>query len=359
MTTLQTWLGYCLVALLACQATSGMASTVEELQAAGRLEVAGNISPAEDLVPGQKITLTLQIDTDRWFTGGTRISIPEVPGLVILQTEQFATNASEKRDGVSWVVQRWTLDVFPQRAGNFTIPPIRVQVKVNTDESEPVEGALHSLPIHFSTVVPEALAEIDHWVAAPAFEVRQSFDRPLEALEAGDAFELEVMFEAEDVMAMMLPAFTPEKLPGLAAYPLPPVLHNSNNRGQARASRTQRISYVVEAEGHYLLPARDYFWWDTRSKQLQLLSLPATEITVGTGSAQAKKRSLAITPRQLLALGVALVLLAGLIWLAWKWLPRLPLARCSAALLALWQQLLALRKPALPRRLNPDNSSGD
>jgi hypothetical protein len=353
VTPLQTWLGYCLLALLACQATTGIASSVEELQAADRLQIASSISPAEDLVPGQKITLTLQIATDRWFTGGTRITIPEVPGLVILQTEQFASNASENRDGVSWVVQRWTLDVFPQRAGDFTIPPIRVQVKVNADESDAIEGALYTLPIHFSTAVPEALANVEHWVAAPAFEVRQGFDRPLEALEVGDAFELEVVFEAEDVMAMMLPTVTPEKLPGLAAYPSPPVLNNSNNRGQARASRTQRISYVVEAQGQYLLPARDYFWWNTGSNQLQLLSLPATEITVGTASAPAKGRSWDITPRQLLPVLAGLALLAGIGWLAWQWLPRLPLARCAAALSALWQQLLALRKPGLPRRLNP------
>ena len=335
----------------------GIAATVEALQAADRLQIASSISPAEDLVPGQKITLTLQIATDRWFSGGTRIGIPEVPGLVILQTEQFASNASENRDGVSWVVQRWILDVFPQRAGDFTIPPIQVQVKVNVDETGAVEGVLYTPATHFSTTVPEALAKVEHWVAAPAFEVRQGFDRPLEALEIGDAFELEVVFEAEDVMAMMLPAVTPEKLAGLAAYPSPPVLHNSNNRGQARASRTQRISYVVEAQGQYLLPARDYFWWDTRSKQLQLLSLPATEITVGTGSAPAKSRSLDITPRQILALAVGLALLAGVAWLAWKWLPRLPLARCRVALSAQWQQLLALRKPGLPRRLNPDSSS--
>jgi len=50
-------------------------------------------------VPGQKVTLTLEIATDRWFAGGTRIGIPEVPGLVILQTEQFASNASETHNG--------------------------------------------------------------------------------------------------------------------------------------------------------------------------------------------------------------------------------------------------------------------
>ena len=49
--------------------------------------------------------------------------------------------------------------------------------------------------------------------------------------------------------SMMLPTFSAESLPGLVAYPAPPVLDNSNNRGQIRASRSERISYVVQAEG--------------------------------------------------------------------------------------------------------------
>ncbi|RLA47979.1 MAG: hypothetical protein DRR04_06130 [Gammaproteobacteria bacterium] len=171
-------------------------------------------------MPGQKIELTVKITTDRWFAGGTRIRIPEVPGLVILQTDQFASNTSEIRDGRSWVVQRWTLDVFPQRAGDFTIDPIQVQVKISADDSGAVEGALYTPPTHFSTTVPESLAQAEHWV-------------------------------------------------------------------------------------------------------------------------------------------VGLVLLSAMVWLGWKWLPRLPLACCGAALSTLRQQLLELRKPALPGRLNPDNNAGD
>ena len=51
--------------------------------------------------------------------------------------------------------------------------------------------------------------------------------------------------------------------------------------------RSQRISYVMETQGLFLLPARDYFWWDTGSGELKLLSLPATEILVGEGGATA------------------------------------------------------------------------
>ena len=363
MKRLVTWLQYTLLTILASATGATTADEFEALQADGRLELTRSISPSENLVPGQKITLTLKVATDRWFSGGTRISIPEVPGLVILQTEQFASNASENRDGQSWVIQRWTLDVFPQQAGDFTIPPIQVQVKVNAGDTGDLEGTLSSPATRFKATIPEPLAQAEQWVAAPAFEVSQHFDRALEGLQVGDAFEREIRFEAQDVMAMMLPAFSAEKLPGLAIYPSPPVLANDSNRGQAVARRTQRLSYVVEGEGRYRLPEQEYFWWDTQRGELSLLSLPATDIVVGTGASAgasaAVPASFDIAPRQLLAALVGLVALVGLLWLAGKWLPRLPLARATAVLSRGWQQFKALRRPALPERLNPGSNAGD
>jgi len=357
------WLRYALLTLLASHAGAITADELQALQASGKLQLTSSLNPSENLVPGQKVTLTLKVATDRWFSGGTRISIPEVPGLVILQTEQFASNASENRDGQSWVIQRWTLDVFPQRAGDFIIPPIQLQVKVNAGEAGDLQGTLSSPATRFSTAIPAPLAQAEQWVAAPVFEVSQHFDRALEGLQVGDAFEREILFEAQDVMAMMLPAFAPEKLPGLATYPSPPVLDNNSNRGQAVARRTQRISYVVEQEGRYLLPEQEYFWWDTQRGELNLLSLPATEIVVGTGgsagTSAAVQSSLDITPRQLLAALVGLLTLAGFVWLARKWLSRLPLARATSQLSSWWQQLKALRRPALPEQLNPGSNAGD
>ncbi len=106
--------------------------SLEELQAQGHLSIRSSLQPRDGLVPGQKSALILEIATDSWFTGGTRISIPEVEGLVILQTEQFANNASELRGGQNWVIQRWSLDVYPQRVGQFTVPALPIALKVSS-----------------------------------------------------------------------------------------------------------------------------------------------------------------------------------------------------------------------------------
>ena len=129
-----------LVLLVAAPLLAAGEEDISDLKAAGHLQIDASLAPGDNIVPGQKVVLTVKIATDTWFSGGTRISLPEIPGLIILQTEQFASNASESRGGRNWVVQRWSLDVYPQRAGDFTLPPIAARVKVSSGAGGDVEG---------------------------------------------------------------------------------------------------------------------------------------------------------------------------------------------------------------------------
>ena len=338
-------------------------SPLEPLLASGALTIDTRLDEQGTLVPGQRAKMIVEIATNTWFTGGTRIRLPEVAGLVILQTDQFAANASESRGGQSWVIERWTIDIYPQQAGDFRVPPLALSIKVNGGELGNLEGEAESPALEFSVSLPDALEQADFWVASSNYSVRQTLDRETNNLQPGDAFERRIEFKADDVLAMMLPAVEIQRTDGLAAYPAPPELENSNNRGQSSGSRVQSISYVAEKPGDYLIPARDFFWWDTRSETLQVVSIPAVEVHVG-GTADAtsntsdrKARSIPWKLLGWILSGLAIVAIGGaLLWRyrPWQWLTPL-LAPCRA----LWQSLLDLRKPALPQRLNPDSSAGD
>jgi hypothetical protein len=349
-----------LIAAMLAPATA-LAVTVQELQQSGRLSIKSSVQPGAGVVPGQKVSLVLEVATDRWFTGGTRIEIPEVAGLVILQSEQFATNSSERRQGQNWVLQRWLLDVFPQREGEFRIGPVAVKVRVNDEQAGEVSGTLRSPPVSFSVTRPAALAQAGQWVAAPDYQVTQTFDRSLEQLQVGDAFEREVVFRASDVMAMMLPGLDAEDLSGLAAYSMPPALENSNNRGVATATRVERISYVVQVPGTYQLPVREYFWWDTNSKTVKLLTLPAVDISVTAAAdtpAGLRQRARDLNWKQA-AWSATAVVLAFLLFILLRRLPGLPRKRLRAPFTQLAAHWRELRRPALPTELNPGSSVGD
>ncbi|MEP5569429.1 MAG: BatD family protein [Halioglobus sp.] len=336
------------------------ASQIESLLSEGELTVDASLSQSERLVPGQRTQLILEIATSRWFTGGTRIRIPEVPGLVILQTEQFAANASESRGGQTWVIQRWSLDLYPQRAGNFTIPPISLSLEVNAGEQGNIQGDTLSDPVDFNVQLPSALEQAEFWVATPAFSVQQSLNKDTDNLKPGDAFERRIEFRADDVLAMMLPEVNTKEQAGLATYPAPPILNNSSNRGQATGSRVQTISYVAEEPGSYLISSEDFFWWDTRTEELRVVSIPAVEVLVIAAPGAATDESTSVLNRaQLLTMAIGIAAIILMLWLLNRYRPWELLPYAVQPLRAGWIKLQDLRKPGLAKRLNPGSSAGD
>ena len=328
-------------------------TTLDDLIAAQRLTIATRLLPEDNIVVGQKLALEITITTDRWFKGGTRIRLPEVPGLVILQTEQFASNASEQREGKSWVAQRWSIDVYPRREGSFQIPNINLELSVAGEGIETIEGTAQTDSLTFSAAIPPGLTAEDQWVAAPAFSVRQRFDRDLSTLAVGDALEQKVVLSAQDMMAMMLPDYAAPALEGLKAYPLPAQLNNNSNRGQTTAERVETISYIAQSPGDFILPARDFHWWNTVTQELTLVSLLPMKVTV-TGVAASSKGP-GINPRLLAVVAGTIILLIGVIWLTYRWLPQLPWQRVIEPLQKAKSVLIKLRQPALPQELNPGN----
>ncbi len=361
---LQKCLGVAALIVLSLLPNLSWSASLAQLQGEKHIGISAELVPFTDIVVGQRVEMIISIATDRWFAGGTRLEIPEVDGLVIIQTNNFASNSSENRKGQNWVVQRWSLDVFPQRSGTFTIPSIDAKISVNDETAGDVKGALQSPSLKLRAKVPETLAKAKHWVAAPEFKVSQSFDRELTGLKAGDAIERSIVFEATDVMAMMLPSWQSEDLPGLAVYPQPPSLTNNSNRGSMVAKRVEHITYIAEEPGQYQLPARDYYWWDTRKGELQIRFLPAVDITVGETAEKnidkGQSKILAnVSPRKLLISSALLAGFIGLCWFIYKRLPRIPLARITGPIKRGWQHLKRMRKPALPSTLNPDSSAGE
>ncbi|MFK8048512.1 MAG: BatD family protein [Halioglobus sp.] len=353
---------YCVSLFLTCltmTGTNAFSSSLKALQDSGRLQLGASLSKVNAVVPGEQIKMTLEIATDRWFAGGTRIEVPEVAGLVILQTENFASNSSEMREGKNWVIQRWTLDVYAQQEGIFTIPPISARIKVSEAGGAILEGQVTGPTLEFVATRPESLLRATAWVAAPSFSVTQTFDRDLNNLVIGDAIQRKIRFEAEDVMAMMLPTFDEAPMQGLTRYSEPPVLQNSSNRGTTLASREVTLTYIVEALGEYHLPAQEYFWWDTLSEELELISLPTVNVQVGTGPS---KPSGGEKPdyRQIgLWIATALLILLGMAWIRTQSVVSGNIAQIKKHWNRLLRRWRRLRQPALARTLNPGNNSED
>ena len=249
------------------------------------------IEPSEAIVARQQVNFFIEVSTDSFFSGGTRIDEFEVPGAIVLRREQLAVNSSRREGGRSWAVQRWKIALYPQRGGRFDVPDIDVRVVVGSGESR-AEKVLRLRAFGFEAIVPESMADVAAWIATNEFEVRESYDIDEDLLagevsaggiSVGDTVTREIRLTANDAAAMMLPQLHFTAGDGLAVYEKPPRLSNSVNRGVYRAQRIETVTYFIEQQGTFELSELAISWWDTQARERRDVILPARTISTLAG----------------------------------------------------------------------------
>lgn len=336
------------------------AETPQDLINQGLLRVETSFSIDAEAIPSQRVRLYIDVATARWFTGGTKIRVPEVPGLVILQLQDFATNSTVRVNGGTWTQQRWALEIFATHPGVFDIPPIALDVSVSVTPAEQAIGAVYTDSRQLTVSLPEALKEISDFVASPKLTVRTQVSGldDEQTIAIGGAITRRITIEATDTMAMMLPELDKGGLPNLQAYSEPPLLRNRSNRGQLIATRTERFTYIATEPGDGVLPETEIWWWNTEENSLEKAVVPSLSFTVvgtiatSTGDRGSISQWLDRHWRRIqYVLGFTIVLIA-----LWRWHHRVGKFAVTSlkAIRKLW---LRLTSPALKDRLNPGGTS--
>ena len=319
------------------------------------VEVSASLDPTTPVVPGQRVRLIINVATPRWFTSGTRIKLPEVPGVVLLQNQDFATNATERRGAESWSVQRWSIDVFATEAGTLVIPPVAVTVSVSKTPSQEYKDTLTTRSLELQVEIPPELQDLDSWIASPRVSLEQSLEHDTE-VPLGGAIKRRVIIKADNVMAMQLPAVPAPDHPLLQTYPEPPVLRNRANRGSLTAERRDTVTWIATAPGEVKLPAVTLNWWNTETRALEVLTTESVQIPL-TGELPPRPLDQeTLIARLISALG--LLVIALVIWRLYRLgLLQKMLGWLLNGVRIIWQhsrQLWrAIHDPVLPTQLNP------
>lgn len=321
------------------------APTLQQLFENDRVRVRSWVQPKSNTVVGQQLELNIEVASTGWFSGGTRVGRFELDDAIVLRRNKFAVNSSHREAGNTWSAQLWTITIYPQRSGAFTIPELDIHVSLADPENPTaaISGILKTEVLKFTALLPEEIQnkDITHWIASNEFTVSDEFDKPLdddptaEMLRAGDALRRTITLRAENVAAMMLPAIKVSSAPGLAAYMRPARLEDRVNRGRYLAIRREVISYVAEVEGLYTLPEITLHWWNTQTLSLEQIILPAHQLRVGSAASGAELFQPGSAPRTAVYYLMAGVALAALVFLCWK----------SARIQSWWRSLKSVMYP--------------
>ncbi|EDP59334.1 BatD family protein [Vibrio sp. AND4] len=219
----------------------------------------------------EQVILYIEVATPRWFTGGTHISNVEIPDVIAKQRNQFATNYTERKGGQTWSRQRWEITLYPQRSGQFVIPPVAVDVQVSALDGSKTSSTLFTPPITFETSVPSGLlSDKSAWFTATKVDVEQKWTTSSDELKVGDAITRTIAINAQDSLSVLLPdLLSDESTTSYQAYTQPSRLDDKQTRGDYQSSRIEESVYVIQQGGELTLPEYKFQWWNSESKELE------------------------------------------------------------------------------------------
>ncbi len=256
--------------------------TIASLLDNNELQLKTWVVPKDNAVVSQRIELVIEVATTRWFAGGTKIDLIEIPDVVILPPEQFANNFSRKERGKTWTIQQWSIYLYPQKKGEHVVPDTPLTISIKGKASKSVEGTVIAPGLTFRTEEPEAMEDINSWVATTGLKVSEVYSKGFDALTVGDAIERTIRFEIENVPGMMLPPIDLFEIEGLGIYTKSPVLKDKSNRGTLMGIKEIGYTYLIEQAGDFHIPDKTFYWWDIENKVMQTVSLPAVDFTVSS-----------------------------------------------------------------------------
>jgi len=248
------------------------------------LRVQTHLQPATSVMVGGLVELQLDVLTDSWFTEAPSLPDLKLPGALVLPPDGHAEHINQSLDGKSFNGMRYTYRITPNLAQGFDIPPLTVQATPG-QASAPLSA--QSQPLHFTAAQPPGFKPGEPVLVAQGLRFTQTIVNSAKPLKVGDSITRQLTLQADNAMAMSLPAPAMGDISGLSRYPKSPKISNLDD-GRGNFNGGQRIdtmTYRVDSEGRYSLPAIELKWWDASSQQTRTAQVPAITFEAAANNA--------------------------------------------------------------------------
>lgn len=262
---------------------------------------------------GQQITLNLDLLTTGQSFSNISFNLPAVEKAFLLQTDSSSIKLTERIDGQSWQVLRYSLALYAQTDGALMVPSFPVRFSSSSSfGAEPVAFDLSTPEISIEVIWPPGANPDALLVTTSDLKLEYQWAIPEPPIEAGDAVRLTVKRSAADISGMLMPELPVTAPAGMAAYPDPPEISDRSNRGQLRGTRSDQVTWVVEKPGQYRLPAIAFEWWNPQDERLETRVISGQSLSVaGAAPAQDETEANASSiPTALVISAMTLLILA-------------------------------------------------
>ncbi len=196
--------------------------------------------------------------------------------------------------GVRYNVIERKYALFPQSAGNLSIPSLTFNANVPTRRNQDPWGTgfgqskhvrLRTKEHNITVLNKPAQYPNAAWLPSEQVTVFESWSGNPDKIEVGQSITRSITLTGEGVLAAQLPDLNSRQIPGLKFYPDQAILDDKEQPSGITGKQTQSVAVIPTQPGTYELPEQRIQWWDVNRQTVQEASLPKRIITVVAAAA--------------------------------------------------------------------------
>lgn len=181
--------------------------------------------------------------------------------------------------GERYEVYQWTWVFYPQKSGDFVIPPQafygRIQyqgrLKQVKDQTQPIVLVVQPKP----SAYPQGSA----WIPAESLELTEDWQIN-QPIRIGDALTRTVTLRTQGQLHSQLPEWNFANQAAYHLYPEPEQAENKITEQGVESQKSLSMTLVPTQAGNLIVPELKLHWWNTQTDQLETTTLPAKTLTI-------------------------------------------------------------------------------
>lgn len=240
--------------------------------------VRSHLEPQAGAVVGQHVRIMVDVLFKDEMPRPPRVTIDEVPGAQILRLETQGTTMTEVIDGRSYIGKRFEFALYPRRGGTMVVPAAAVTL---LDAKGDEAGEARGQEVRTEITVPPGVDTAGPVIASKEVTLEEQWSPPrTTSFKSGDAVVRTITRTAADVPAMAMRDLDFPAPAGMRVYRDPPQALDRVDRGDLVGKRIDRITYVFESAGGYVLPGVAQPWWDLTANRLRQAAGEGLQVAV-------------------------------------------------------------------------------
>ncbi len=230
----------------------------------------------------QPFRVNITVYTKTWFTAPLEFANLQIPNAFIIPFDKtqpgMFTMGGKQYPGVQFYYI-----VFPYKPGEFTIPSLEIMAQSPPEGSSTARKVtIHTQEQRYTVRdVPENLKDKGEWFVAKSVSLKEIWSPALKNLKIGDVVKRTIIINAQGTLPQFIPDLSErEGVAWASTYPQTPVLLDTRGGGDVNGRSTQTITYLLEKQGTFTVPAVTLSYWNPYTGKIHTESTKAENIAV-------------------------------------------------------------------------------